>query len=60
MKIGENSKKINYAMKHKMRLSLLLSGFVNKEKIEGVGHLLLMQTNQLTVKNLNIFEQSQR
>ena len=37
--MGGNSKRINYAVKHKMHLSLLLSGLVDKEKIEAVGHL---------------------
>ena len=40
MKMGGNSKRINYAMKHKTHLSFLLSGLVDKQKIEGVGHLL--------------------
>ena len=39
MKMGENSERINYAMKHKIHLSLLLLGLVDKQKIEGVGHL---------------------
>ena len=36
---GENSKMTNYAMKHKMHLSLQLLGPVNKQKIEGAEHL---------------------
>ena len=47
-------------MKHKMHLSFLILGQVNKQKIEGVEHLFLMQTNQLTSKNLDIFEDSER
>ena len=39
MKLGENSKIKNYAMKHKMHLSLQLLGLIDKQKIEGVGHL---------------------
>ena len=58
--MGENSKRTNYTMKHKMYLSLLLLGLVDKQKTEGAGHLFLMETNQLTGKNLNIFEYSQR
>ena len=60
MKMGENSKRKSYAMKHKMHLSLLILGQVNKQKIDGVEHLFLMQTNQLTSKNLDIFEDSER
>ena len=60
MKLGENSKIKNCAMKHKMHLSLQLLGLIDKQKIEGVGHLFYMQTNQLTGKNLDIFEYSQR
>ena len=51
--MGENSKRNNYAMKHKMHLSLLLLDLVDKQKIKGVGHLFWMHTNQLTSKNLN-------
>ena len=39
MKMEENSKRINYDVKHKMHLSLLLSGLIDKQKIDGVGHL---------------------
>ena len=31
--MGENSKRKNYAMRHKMNLSLLLLGLVDKQKI---------------------------
>ena len=36
---GENSKMTNYAMKHKMHLSLQLSDLVDKLNIEEVGNL---------------------
>ena len=39
MKMGENSKMTNYAMKHNMHLSLQLLGLVDKQKFEEVGHL---------------------
>ena len=47
----------NYVMKQKKKLLQLL-GLVDKQKLEGVGHLFKMQANQLTAKNLDIFEYS--
>ena len=49
--MGKSSKMENYAMKHKMHLSLQLLGLVD----DLIWEFNLVQTNQLTSKNLDIF-----
>ena len=45
MKMGENSKMTNYAMKNKMHLSLQLFGLVDKQKIEESWEFILDAKN---------------